>query len=141
MVNAGYFGHASPAGVSFIDRILDTGYTRGSRTWQIGENLVWGSAALSSPAALVRAWMQSPPHRGNLLKPRFREIGIAAVRGTPVNRADAAGVTVSSEYGFRAKRKKGKKAKRCRKEKAKQGKRKKAKRCKPGKPRRASKRR
>jgi hypothetical protein len=53
--------------------------------------------------------MNSPPHRENLLRPTFREIGIAAVAGTPVSSGDPTGVTVSSEYGYRnfGKNKKG----------------------------------
>jgi uncharacterized protein YkwD len=108
MVSQGYFGHTSPSGLDFIDRILDTGYTRGARRWTVGENLAWGTGAASSPAALIESWMGSPPHRANLLRARFREVGVAAVRGTPVNRADGSGVTISSEYGYRAK-KRGKK--------------------------------
>jgi uncharacterized protein YkwD len=102
MVDEGYFEHTSPAGVTFINRIQATGYTRGTRTWVVGENLVWGTGSLSTPQALVTAWMNSPPHRENLLRARFREIGISAVAGTPEPRSDPAGVTVSSEYGYRA---------------------------------------
>jgi uncharacterized protein YkwD len=55
---------------------------RGTRSWEVGENLVWGTGPLSTPHSLVASWMNSPPHRENLLKPTFREIGIAAVAGT-----------------------------------------------------------
>jgi uncharacterized protein YkwD len=101
MVNQGYFEHTSPAGVTFVDRIESTGYTRGARAWEVGENLVWGNGPLSTPQSLVTSWMNSPPHRENLLRSRFQEIGIAAAVGTPASRLDQAGVTVSSEYGFR----------------------------------------
>jgi uncharacterized protein YkwD len=111
MVSQGYFEHTSPAGVSFLDRIETTGYIHGVRSWVVGENLVWGSGPLSTPQALVTAWMNSPPHRENLLRPRFREIGIAAVVGTPEKGSDLTGVTVSSEYGYRAFGKKGRRAK------------------------------
>jgi uncharacterized protein YkwD len=102
MVRQGYFDHTSPAGVTFVDRIQATGYTRGARVWEVGENLVWGTGSLSTPQSLVTSWMNSPPHRENLLRSRFREIGIAAVVGTPRSGSDATGVTVSSEYGYRA---------------------------------------
>jgi uncharacterized protein YkwD len=46
----------------------------------IAENIAWGTGSLGSPRAIVAAWMNSPPHRANLLHPRFRAIGI----GTPV---------------------------------------------------------
>jgi uncharacterized protein YkwD len=102
MIDQGYFEHTTPAGLTFMDRIEATGYMNGARSWAVGENLVWGTGPLSTPQALVAAWMNSPPHRENLLRPSFREIGIAAVPGTPVSRTDLTGVTVSSEYGYRS---------------------------------------
>jgi uncharacterized protein YkwD len=101
MINQSYFEHTSPAGVTFMDRIEATGYMRGAQTWTVGENLVWGTGPLSTPQALVTAWMNSPPHRENLLRPTFRELGVAAVQGTPQTQSDLTGVTVSSEYGYR----------------------------------------
>jgi uncharacterized protein YkwD len=101
MVSDSYFEHTSPSGRTFIDRITNSGYMRGARRWLVGENLVWGSGSRSTPRAMVDAWLASPAHRANLLRGRFREIGIAAVRGTPFNAGDASGVTISSEYGFR----------------------------------------
>ena len=120
MVQEQYFEHTSPQGVTFIDRIQHTGYMRGVRSWIVGENLVWGTGPLSTPQALVTAWMNSPPHRENLLKPRFDEIGVAAVDGTPEGDSGDPGVTVSSEYGFRSgvtakKKHRGKSKKRLRK--------------------------
>ncbi len=101
MVHQGYFEHTSPAGLTFMDRIESTGYMRGTRSWTVGENLVWGTGPLSTPQALVTAWMNSPPHRENLLRPAFRELGVAALPGTPLSSSDLTGVTVSSEYGYR----------------------------------------
>jgi uncharacterized protein YkwD len=119
MVSQGYFEHTSPAGITFVDRIAATGYTHGARSWDVGENLVWGTGPLSTPQALVTAWMNSPPHRENLLRPAFRELGVAAVAGTPRSGSDLTGVTVSSEYGnrtVRGKKSKGKaKARKARK--------------------------
>jgi uncharacterized protein YkwD len=112
MIDHSYFEHTSPSGLTFIDRIEATGYMRSARSWVVGENLVWGTGPLSTPQALVTAWMNSPPHRENLLRPSFREIGVAALAGTPVSGSDLTGVTVSSEYGYRtfagkSKKKKG----------------------------------
>jgi uncharacterized protein YkwD len=111
MVAFGFFAHTTPAGVTFIQRIKATGYTRGASAWFVGENIIWGFGTQSTPAALVTAWMNSPPHRENLLRGRFREIGIAAVRGTPQVNANPVGITVSSEYGRRVGKKRGRKAK------------------------------
>jgi uncharacterized protein YkwD len=103
MVADGYFSHTSPQGTTFVDRIKWAGYMRRARAWLVGENLVWGSGEMSSPAAMVEAWMNSPAHRENLLRPRFQQVGVAAVRGTPMSSTDADGITVASEYGFRRK--------------------------------------
>jgi uncharacterized protein YkwD len=63
----------------------------------IAENLAWGTGSLGSPHAIVAAWMNSPPHRANLLHPRFRMVGI----GTPVG--DFAGYSgaavVTADFG------------------------------------------
>jgi uncharacterized protein YkwD len=101
MISESYFEHTSPSGLTFMDRIEQYGYMDGARTWTVGENLVWGNGELSTPQALVTAWMNSPPHRENLLRSTFQELGLAAVAGTPVNSSDLTGVTVSSEYGYR----------------------------------------
>ena len=79
---------------------------RGARSWLVGENLVWGTGRLSTPASMVAAWMDSPPHRANLLRSRFREIGLSGVLGTPNEAADGDGITVSSEFGTRDVKKK-----------------------------------
>lgn len=115
MVNAGFFSHTSPNGSSFVDRIERAGYMRGARLWLVGENLVWGTGELSTPANLVKAWMESPAHRANLLRGRFKEIGVGVQRGTPFSSSASDGITVSSEYGFRARNRSAGKAGKARK--------------------------
>jgi uncharacterized protein YkwD len=114
MVSQGYFEHTSPAGITFIDRITGAGYVHGARSWVVGENLIWGTGPLSTPQSIVRSWMDSPPHRENILRGRFQDIGIAAVAGTPEPVSDPSGVTVSSEFGDRAIGKRFSRAKRSR---------------------------
>jgi uncharacterized protein YkwD len=41
-----------------------------------GENLAWGAGSKGTPAELVRGWMDSAPHRENMLNPSFRRVGI-----------------------------------------------------------------
>ncbi|MBA2332450.1 MAG: CAP domain-containing protein [Actinobacteria bacterium] len=53
----------------------------GARGPHFGENLAWGTGSLSSARSLVRAWLASPGHRANLLRPGFRRIGIGAQIG------------------------------------------------------------
>ena len=103
MVAHRYFSHDSLQGVDFFSRVQSAGY--GARRFRlvVGENLAWGSGELATPAQTVKAWMASPGHRANILRPGFREIGIGVVEGTP--RADAgAGATYASAFGARSTR-------------------------------------
>jgi uncharacterized protein YkwD len=100
MVRRDYFAHTTPTGVNFVDRILDADYVGPRDGWTLGENLAWGSQQLATPRLIVRAWMHSPGHRANILKRRFREIGIGVVHGAPepgVTRA----ATYATEFGTR----------------------------------------
>jgi uncharacterized protein YkwD len=78
MGRRGYFDHDSPSGVSFSGRLARY-YPSGRHYWSVGENLLWSGWSLT-PKAAVRMWMQSPPHRANLLGREWRQIGIAALR-------------------------------------------------------------
>jgi hypothetical protein len=69
--------------------------------WIVGENLHWTTAEESTPADVVQAWMESPLHRKYLLKAKFRDLGVAAIRGIPSDPSQTDGITVASEYGLR----------------------------------------
>jgi uncharacterized protein YkwD len=63
-----------------------------------GENLAWGTGALGTAQGIVAAWLASPEHRANLLRPSFTRVGISDVvapfrghRGAHVVTADFAG--------------------------------------------------
>jgi len=71
MFDGQYFEHMSPAGNGADYFIESSGY----EFILIGENLALGDYA--SDADLVKAWMDSQGHRENILKPGFREIGVA----------------------------------------------------------------
>jgi uncharacterized protein YkwD len=78
MARVGYFAHASADGSSF-DKRIGRFYPSGRREyWSVGENLLWSSPEIDAAAAL-QLWVNSPPHRENLLTARWREIGISAV--------------------------------------------------------------
>jgi uncharacterized protein YkwD len=94
-----FFGH--PAGATPVSRLRQIGYIRPHNVWIVGENLHWTTAEASTPADVVEAWMNSPLHRKYLLKSRFRDLGVAAIRGIPSDPSQTDGVTVASEYGFR----------------------------------------
>jgi uncharacterized protein YkwD len=73
MARRGYFAHVSPQGSGPAARARAVGW-RGA----IGEILASGTGALTSPAATVVAWLQSPPHRAVLLG-RARVAGVGMV--------------------------------------------------------------
>jgi uncharacterized protein YkwD len=97
MVTRGYFAHVSPSGEPLAQRVASTGWMRGRRRWALGETLAWGTGSLATPAAIVAAWMRSPPHREIVLRPGFRRVGIGIVAGTPFGQAD--GATYTADFG------------------------------------------
>jgi uncharacterized protein YkwD len=98
MVRNRYFAHDAPSGQNFVQRIKDAHYVPPASSWSLGENLAWGDESSSTPRQIVRSWMASPAHRANILKARFREIGIAVVAGAPVAGVRRA-ATYATEFG------------------------------------------
>lgn len=102
MVRGRFFDHTSPGGSTMLARIKATSYLRNVGSWSVGENLAWGTGVLSSPRATVRAWMQSPDHRANLLDRRFADVGIGVVAGAPIAlEAGELGGTYVTDFGRR----------------------------------------
>ncbi|GAC1437089.1 MAG: hypothetical protein NVSMB51_09990 [Solirubrobacteraceae bacterium] len=99
MLAGHFFDHTSPAGLTMQRRIIDAGYVRASGSWTLGENLIWASGALATPAALVRGWMRSPEHRANIVG-SYRETGLGVSLGTP-DGGVAGGLTVTEDFGSR----------------------------------------
>jgi len=97
MVSRRFFEHTTPAGVTMVDRILAARYTSRDIGWSLGENLAWGTGRLATPRSVMRAWMESPSHRANILKRNYREIGIGIVTGVPTS--SAAGATYTADFG------------------------------------------
>ena len=76
MGRLGFFEHESINGAPFWRRI-ERFYPAGRGYWSVGENLFWESPDTSAVSA-VREWMQSAPHRQNLLSREWRDVGISA---------------------------------------------------------------
>jgi uncharacterized protein YkwD len=70
------FSH-TPCGNSFVRTFQQSGYFRGNA--RIGENLYWGSGSLGTPDEAIAAWLNSPPHRANLLARGWRDVGVGMV--------------------------------------------------------------
>jgi uncharacterized protein YkwD len=102
MAKKGYFSHNSANGASFSQRIASFYPTRGYRSWSVGENLLWGSPDVGAVRAL-KLWLASPPHRANLLNPRWREVGLAAIHSTsaPGVYHNAPATIVTADFGAR----------------------------------------
>jgi uncharacterized protein YkwD len=100
MVRGGYFAHTTPDGETFVDRIVDAGYTRQYDGWTLGENLAWGTGSVGTARALHEALMRSSGHRANILKAAYRELGIGVRAGVPANAG--VGVTLTTTFGVTA---------------------------------------
>lgn len=70
-----YWAHNSSTGATPWDFVAGAGY----RYTVAGENL---AKNFSTSQGVVDAWMASPSHRANILKPNYRDIGLAVVNGT-----------------------------------------------------------
>jgi len=81
MARLGFFAHESHDGTQFWQRISRFYVSRGFTGWSVGENLVFGTAPMTADD-VVQAWLDSPPHRQNLLNPTWREIGVGVVDAT-----------------------------------------------------------
>ena len=101
MVQKRYFEHTSTSGADVVDRLLSTGYLGRVRSWLVGENLAWGTDTLSTPRQTVVKWMRSPGHRANILKRRFREIGIGVVFHAPRGTRNPVAATYTTTFGYR----------------------------------------
>jgi uncharacterized protein YkwD len=71
------FSH-TPCGMSFTLTFRRAGYLPARA---FAENLAWGQGELGSPVHTLAMWLNSPPHRANLLAGRWRDLGIAFERG------------------------------------------------------------
>ena len=73
MAARGYFAHIAPDGKSPGDWMRELGYTAPA-----GENIACGQP---DPPKVMMNWMNSPPHRANILHPAVRAIGVGVSHG------------------------------------------------------------
>ena len=99
MVSEHFFAHVSPDGTELAERLTKAGYLGANGSWVVGENIAWGESYLATPANIVKAWMNSPPHRANILKGDYEEIGLGIVAGTPTT--PYPGATYTTDFGRR----------------------------------------
>lgn len=75
VASCGDFSH-TPCGTDVTAAVRTAGYRYAS----FGENLFAGTWGQVSARDVLTAWLQSPPHRANVLQPGFRDLGAAPVR-------------------------------------------------------------
>lgn len=73
MVDKGYFSHTSPTYGSPFKMMESFGI----RFSAAGENIAMG---LKSPSEVMKAWMNSPGHRSNILNSTYNEIGVGLAK-------------------------------------------------------------
>ncbi len=74
MFDKNYWAHISPTGITPWYFITQAGY----EYVYAGENL---AKSFDTADDVVEAWMNSPTHRANILKPEYTEIGLAVMNG------------------------------------------------------------
>jgi len=103
MLDYGFFSHDSADGTAFSDRIRHYYTNRGWRTWSVGEALLASQGVNIDATAIVKAWLESPPHREIILSPTFRDAGIGALWAASAPKAfgGAETVVVTADFGLR----------------------------------------
>ena len=103
MLDDGFFGHESADGTAFSDRIRRYYTNRGWRMWSVGEALLASQGLSIDAKAIVKAWLESPPHREIILSPTFRDMGVGALYAPAAPKAfgGAETVVVTADFGLR----------------------------------------
>jgi uncharacterized protein YkwD len=101
MVSENYFSHIAPNGETPVNRVRAAGYIPNSQVgYTIGENIAWGTLYLSTPAAIVAAWIASPEHLANILDAEYAETAVGVAPAAPPSLANGqAGAVYTQEFG------------------------------------------
>jgi len=101
MVSENYFAHIAPSGLTPVGRVQDTGYIPNSQVgYALGENIAWGTLELSTPSAIVAAWIASPEHLANILYSPYRDTAIGVYPAAPAALAQGQpGAVYTQEFG------------------------------------------
>jgi uncharacterized protein YkwD len=101
MVSEDYFAHFSPSGLTPVERVVATGYVPSSEVgYTLGENIAWGTLQLSTPSAIVAAWIASPEHLANILYAPYVDTAIGVAPEAPAALAEGQpGAVYSQEFG------------------------------------------
>jgi uncharacterized protein YkwD len=100
MLRSNYFSDVRPSGQTPMSLVAHKRY--GARAISVGQNLAWGTGGFSTPASIVAAWMESPPHRKIMLTPLYHDAGAGVRPSTPsVIGVGRSGATYAILFGAR----------------------------------------
>lgn len=97
-VSCGVFSH-EPCGKPF-DSVFGA-YLAGASSYQIGENIAWGTGSYGSPRQIMDAWLHSTGHRENILTAAFKDVGIGYLPNQAFQGA-AGAMLWSQQFGVRS---------------------------------------
>ena len=106
MLSHGFFSHDSADGTAFSERIrryyTNSGYAR----WSVGEALMASRNRSVDAAAVVSAWLDSPPHRAIILSATWRDAGIGVLYApsAPATFGGSEAIVVTADFGLRVER-------------------------------------
>jgi uncharacterized protein YkwD len=76
MLSRNYFSHYTPEGKNIFNILVENGimYALGAENLSQASPPSWGS-----PEAVINTWMNSGPHRANMLNPHYGQLGLGVV--------------------------------------------------------------
>jgi uncharacterized protein YkwD len=104
MVRGDYFGDQSISGQSPLARIMASGYPVHASSIRLmtAQNIGWGTGPNATPSGIVKAWMESPPHRRIILTAVYRDAGVGVAPSVPAELgAGSPAATYAVEFGAR----------------------------------------
>jgi uncharacterized protein YkwD len=96
-ISCAEFSH-TPCGQPF-DTVFSS-YVQGATSYQIGENIAWGTGSYGTPRQAMNGWLHSAGHRENILTAAYVELGIGYLPGQTFQGYDGATLW-SQEFGLR----------------------------------------
>ena len=100
MLDKGYAAHESFNGETVRQRLKRFGYGfSGYSYYAYGENIAWGSETQGFPESVFDFWMNSTPHRSNILNQKYLQVGIGARTG--LLQSYGASTTYTVDFGVR----------------------------------------
>ncbi len=105
MVRGHYFGDQSASGQSPLARIMASSYVAHQARLRLhaAQNIGWGTGHTATPAGIVSAWMESPPHRAIILTGAYRDAGVGVSPSVPSGFSGQwHGGTYAAEFGTRS---------------------------------------